>query len=106
MQPKKPIAYIPMDESRGFTRALGNRTAQRVEESEGTMTEERYKELMDQVGMPNSRSLLLALQQAVHETEAPLVAEIKTLREEIRRLKDVCTAAYFYGFNRGRDGAL
>jgi hypothetical protein len=23
MQPKKPIAYIPMDESRGFTRALG-----------------------------------------------------------------------------------
>ena len=33
------------------------------------MTNERYKELMAQVGMPNSRSLLAALQQAVNETQ-------------------------------------
>ena len=33
------------------------------------MTNERYKELMAQVGMPNSRSLLTALQQAVNETQ-------------------------------------
>lgn len=31
------------------------------------MTEERYKELMAQVGMPQSQSLLRALQQAVME---------------------------------------
>jgi len=51
------------------------------------MTEERYKELMDQVGMPNSRSLLLALQQAVHETEAPLVAEIERLRKALETIR-------------------
>lgn len=32
------------------------------------LSDNRYKELMESVGMPNSRSLLLALQQAVHET--------------------------------------
>ena len=31
------------------------------------MTDERYKELMERVGMPNSRSLLLALQQVANE---------------------------------------
>ena len=32
------------------------------------MTNERYKELMVQVGLPNSRSLLLALQQCAMES--------------------------------------
>lgn len=31
------------------------------------MTDERYKQLMEQVGMPNSRSLLQALQQCAIE---------------------------------------
>lgn len=31
------------------------------------MNDERYKQLMDRVGMPNSRSLLLALQQVANE---------------------------------------
>ncbi len=33
------------------------------------MKDERYKELMEQVGLPESQSLLVALQQAVNETE-------------------------------------
>jgi len=31
------------------------------------LTDERYKQLMEDVGMPNSRSLLQALKQAVME---------------------------------------
>jgi len=31
------------------------------------MNDDRYKQLMEQVGMPNSRSLLLALRQAANE---------------------------------------
>ena len=31
------------------------------------MTDERYKELMKQVGMPNSKSLLIALRQVANE---------------------------------------
>jgi len=35
-----------------------------------------------------------------------LQKEVQRLREELDRLKDVGTAAYFCGFNRGRDGSL
>ena len=36
------------------------------------MTEKRCKELMEQVGMPNSISLMLALYQVTNETEQKL----------------------------------
>ena len=45
------------------------------------MTDKRYKELMIQVGMLNSRSLLTALQQAVNETEQSKNAEIEKLKK-------------------------
>ena len=34
-----------------------------------SLTDERYKQLMNDVGMPNSRSLLQALQQVANEVE-------------------------------------
>jgi uncharacterized UBP type Zn finger protein len=50
------------------------------------LTDERYKQLMEQVGMPNSRSLLQALQQAVMEAE---LAERQKFRDNLHELKTV-----------------
>ena len=49
------------------------------------MDDKRYKELMATVGMPNSQSLLFALQQAVNETEQAQQAEIDELRKKLNR---------------------
>lgn len=46
------------------------------------MTDERLKQLMEQVGMPNSRSLYQALQQAEMEGAASRDAEIAELESE------------------------
>ena len=40
-------------------------------------TDERCKELMEQVGMPNSISLMIALQQVANEVEQKVRKEIK-----------------------------
>ena len=40
------------------------------------MTDERYKQLMEQIGMPNSRSLLQALQQVANEVEQEIYARL------------------------------
>ena len=47
------------------------------------MTDERYKELMAQVGLPNSRSLLQALQQCAMESA---LEERSKLMTEYNRL--------------------
>jgi len=48
------------------------------------MNDERYKQLMESVGMPNSRSLLQALRQAVNETEQECRASlINEKRDEL-----------------------
>ena len=58
-------------------------------------TDERCKELMDQVGMPNSKSLMVALKQVANEVEqktlfrndtetAKLKAELKASTENDR----------------------
>ena len=39
----------------------------RINQGNNMLSDERYKELMNQVGMPDSTQLLLALQQAVQE---------------------------------------
>lgn len=41
------------------------------------MKEERYKQLMEQVGMPESRSILQAFQQIANEVEQETIARIK-----------------------------
>ncbi len=41
------------------------------------MTDERYKELMEQVGMPNSHSLLGALRQVANEVAQEVHREYK-----------------------------
>jgi len=43
------------------------------------MTDERCKQLMEQVGMPNSRSLMVALKQVANETEQEVRAECNKL---------------------------
>lgn len=50
------------------------------------MTDERYKQLMEQVGMPNSRSLLQALQQAVNETEIEYSKKLEGIQQLCRKL--------------------
>lgn len=40
------------------------------------MTDERCKQLMEQVGMPNSISLMQALKQVANETEQEVRAQI------------------------------
>jgi NTP pyrophosphatase (non-canonical NTP hydrolase) len=49
------------------------------------MKDERYKKLMEDVGMPNSRSLLGALQQVANEVEQEVRAEFK----DTTQFKDV-----------------
>jgi len=39
------------------------------------MTDERYKEIMEDLGMPNSRSLLLALKQVANETAQEILQQ-------------------------------
>ena len=64
------------------------------------MTDERCKQLMEQVGMPNSRSLMVALFQVANETEqmtrAPLlasIAELERLRaEDLSHFLDMAAA--------------
>lgn len=51
-----------------------------------SLTDERYKQLMTYVGMPDSHSLLHALHQAVHEAEAPLHRELEQLRARVAEL--------------------
>lgn len=45
------------------------------------MDDKRYKQLMEQVGMPNSKSLLLALKQVANEVEQEVRAQIMGLVE-------------------------
>lgn len=46
------------------------------------MTEERCKQLMEQVGLPNSRSLYSALYQLANEKDQEALAAIETARKE------------------------
>lgn len=57
------------------------------------MNNERYKQLMNDVGLPNSLSLLTALRQVENEVSQPLLAENKRLRAA---LQDVL-AEYAFG---------
>jgi len=52
------------------------------------MTDERYKALMEQVGMPNSRSLLGALQQVANEVEQEVRAALAQPPAQPDRLYD------------------
>ena len=45
------------------------------------MNNERYKQLMNDVGLPNSLSLLTALRQVENEVSQPLLAENERLRK-------------------------
>lgn len=47
------------------------------------MKDERYKELMEQVGMPNSASLLIALQQVANEVAQEVHSMYRDKGEEI-----------------------
>lgn len=55
------------------------------------MTDERYKKIMADLGMPNSRSLLQALQQVANEA----AQEVRAAERErfINALADACIAA-------------
>jgi predicted transcriptional regulator len=57
------------------------------------MTDERLKQLIEQVGMPNSRSLYQALQQAETEGAASRDAEVAELK---RSMKFQATGNYDY----------
>jgi len=50
------------------------------------MTDERYKEIMEGLGMPMSNSLLLALQQIVNETEQELFKKHEERNNELKSL--------------------
>lgn len=52
------------------------------------MTDERYKQLMEQVGMPNSRSLLVLLQQVANEVAQEAAAA------ERKACADLCTEVW------------
>ena len=47
------------------------------------MTDDRYKELMEQVGMPNSRSLLTALEQVANEVGQASARELEQTRKSL-----------------------
>ena len=53
------------------------------------LTDERYKALMTQVGMPESISLLQALRQVENEVGTPLLAKIAELEANIVDLERV-----------------
>jgi len=46
------------------------------------VTDDRYKKIMADMGMPNSRSLLQALQQVAHEVEQEVRASIAAPKGE------------------------
>ena len=48
---------------------IGLNTPNSVEGENSTMTDARYKQIMEYLGMPNSRSLYSSLQQVAHEVE-------------------------------------
>lgn len=50
------------------------------------MEEERCKELMEQVGMPNSISLKVVLEQVENETEQRMQSENARLKEDVKYL--------------------
>lgn len=55
------------------------------------MEDKRYKEIMQRVGMPNSQTLLSALQQVTNET----AQEIKGVSEnKVLSIVDACFHAY------------
>lgn len=51
------------------------------------MDDTRYKSIMVNLGMPNSRSLLHALQQVANEVGQESAAKITSLRAECERLR-------------------
>jgi len=53
------------------------------------MKDERYKQLMKDMGMPNSRSLLLTLQQVSHEVSMDYKEEIDKLKQTTHRLQEM-----------------
>lgn len=74
-------------------------------------TDERCKELMNQLGMPNSRSLMVALKQVANEVEQKTlykndteIAKLKRLMQEAAdRYNILCDAR---GYITQRDVAL
>ena len=63
------------------------------------LSDERYKQLMEAVGMPNSRSLLAALQQCAMEAtlnkraswvkrEMLLIEKLNSLREVVEAMRE------------------
>lgn len=60
------------------------------------MTEERCKQIMEQLGMPNSKSLMIALFQVANETEQEVKKKLTsdnsdyTASPKLPSLKDVC----------------
>ena len=57
------------------------------------MNDERYKQLMNDVGLPNSLSLLTALRQVENEVSQPLLAENERLRAALLFIRDKEQAA-------------
>jgi len=67
------------------------------------LTDERYKQLMENVGMPNSRSLLQALKQSVMEAE---IAERERIAKwlEVQRNETPATGEEFSTALRSKYG--
>jgi hypothetical protein len=63
------------------------------------MTDERYKKIMEDLGMPNSRSLLVALQQVANEAGQECAAAEREACGEIANKKaaDVLAKNRFFG---------
>ena len=58
------------------------------------MTDERYKEIMENLGMPNSVSLLQALQQVANEVAQELGKRKCIPESQIIMIVDTCFHAY------------
>ena len=57
------------------------------------MTDDRYKQIMADLGMPNSRSLLQALQQVANEIAQEQQATVRRLiAEAVEREREACAA--------------
>lgn len=50
------------------------------------MTDERYKQIMIDLGMPNSTSLLLALEQVANEVQHEELAKYKKMADALYRI--------------------
>ena len=55
------------------------------------MKDSRYKEIMEELGMPNSRSLLLALQQVANEVAQEVHSEYKKNNKKLKRDDPKCS---------------